>query len=69
VPEPVPDVTEVTGAYLDSDGVVHLQYRSGDKQYVIRFPIDQILRAEDWLIAIRRGAGALKTRKTDDPQA
>jgi hypothetical protein len=61
VPEPVPDVTEVTGVYVDSDGVVHLQYRGGDKLYVIRFPLDQILRAEDWFIKIRRGTSGLNS--------
>jgi hypothetical protein len=63
-PEFVPDVTEVTGVYVDSDGVVHLRYLSADrKTYVIRFPIDQILRAEDWFIRIRNGARFMADKK------
>ena len=50
---PLPDVTEVMGVHVDVHAVVHFQYRGGDKYYVIRFPLDQILRSEDWFIKIR----------------
>jgi hypothetical protein len=60
-PQFVPDVTEVTG----SDSVVQLQYLSGDKLYAIRFPLDQILRAEDWFIKIRQGMRDIVNDKKD----
>ena len=65
IPERVPDVTEVMGAFLveEADLAVALQYRSGDRLYEIRFPLDQILRSEDWFIQIRKQAGDASRRQ------
>jgi hypothetical protein len=51
--ERLPDVSKVTGAVLGTDEFVSLQYLSGSEHYEIRFPLEEILRAEDWFIAIR----------------
>ena len=65
IPERVPDVTEVTGAYFEPmSSMVQLQYKSGDRLCEIRFPLEEILRAEDWFIKIRQHVGeSTKSRK------
>jgi hypothetical protein len=65
IPERVPDVTEVTGAYFEPiSSMVQLQYKSGDRLYEIRFPLEEVLRAEDWFIQIRKHVGDLtRTQK------
>jgi hypothetical protein len=65
IPERVPDVSEVTGAYFEPiHSIVSLQYKSGDRLLEIRFPLEQIMKSEDWFIQIRKHVGdASRDRK------
>ena len=66
-PQRLPDVSEVTGAFLGSDeDYVSLQYRgNAGELYKIRFPLDQILKSEEWFIPIRRHVGGSSSPERD----
>jgi hypothetical protein len=59
----LPPVESVSGLYFDSE-IASLQYRSGDADYVLEFPLDQVLVMEEYFIKLRRQIGdSLRRRK------
>lgn len=61
-----PDVLEVTGMYFDPQSdLVSLQYRSEEQVCEVRFPVAEILRAEDWFIQLRRRIAANRESRRD----
>lgn len=66
IPERIPDVSEVTGAYFEPiHSMVSLYYKSGDRFHEIRFPLEQIMKSEDWFIQIRKQVGDTSSDKMD----
>ena len=66
MPEPVelPNVEHVTGLRFDGE-VAELQFTSGETHYTLRFPLEEILRSEDWFISLRRRLGPLLAARKD----
>lgn len=66
MPDPIqlPDAEQVTGIFFDGE-TAELQFRSNDQLYKIRFPLDQILRSEDWFISLRRSLAPFLAARKD----
>lgn len=60
MPDPIelPNVEHVTGLWFNGD-VAELQFKSGENMYKLRFPLEEILRSEDWFISLRRSLATL----------
>ena len=60
----LPNVEHVTGLWFDGEAA-ELQFAAGDKFYKIRFPLEEILRSEDWFISLRRSLAPLLAARKD----
>jgi hypothetical protein len=64
--ERLPDVVTVSGIYYDPISfMAHLQFQTEGGGRELRFPVDQILRAEDWFIQLRQQIGEAHFRQKD----
>jgi hypothetical protein len=66
MPNPIelPNVEHVTGLWFDGE-VAELQFTSKETVYKLRFPLEEILRSEDWFISLRRSLAPLLAARRD----
>ena len=60
----LPIVEHVTGLWFDGK-VAELQFVSKEKVYKLCFPLEEILRSEDWFISLRRSLAPLLAARKD----
>jgi hypothetical protein len=63
-PIELPHVERVTGLWFDGEAA-ELQFTSAEKVYKLRFPLEEILRSEDWFISLRRSLAPLLAARKD----
>jgi hypothetical protein len=63
-PIELPHVEHVTGLWFDGEAA-ELQFTSDEKLYKLRFPLEEILRSEDWFISLRRSLAPLLAARKD----
>ena len=66
MPTPIelPTVEHVNGLWFDGEAA-ELQFIAEGKLYKIRFPLEEILRSEDWFISLRRCLAPLLAARKD----
>jgi hypothetical protein len=63
-PIELPKVEHVTGLWFDGEAA-ELQFKSAEQVYKLRFPLEEVLRSEDWFISLRRSLAPLLAARKD----